>query len=464
MSSSASALGNSASASTYFSGMSNYSQDLNNAISREVQIAGLPIQLLQNNVADLTSQSNELQTLSGDFSSVQSAVATIASAAGSSLSATISQPSVATAAVGSGATAGSYSLQVTNLGSYSEALSTAGPTTVTDPSSQNISTSQSYTLTVGDATPISVSYSGGNLNGLADAINQANAGVQATVIDVGTTAAPDYRLSLQSDQYGSLSMQLNDGNSDRLAVSGTAGQPVQYTLNGQAVSSGSRTVTVAQGLTLNLTSTNPNGAATITVAADASGIGNALSNFVSSYNAAIGELNKNRGQGGGALLGQSIVYELTDALQGIPNYSTGAGSIASLAAVGLEFDDTTGQLSFDQSVFGSAASSQIAALTHFLGSSTGGGFLQTATNTLSGLLDPTSGVLTQDISTIQSSITSTNSQITAKQNQVTQLQASLTQQMAAADAMIYELQQQATEMQNMFTAIQDSEIGSANGA
>ena len=47
---------------------------------------------------------------------------------------------------------------------------------------------------------------------------------------------------------------------------------------------------------------------------------------------------------------------------------------------------------------------------------------------------------------------------------MTQLQTNLTQQMSAADAMIYELQQQSTEMQDMFTAMQDSEIGSANGA
>lgn len=448
---------------SYFSGMSNYSQDLNNAISREVQIAQLPITLLQNNVSTLSSQSSELQTLSGLFSSVQSAVANIDSAAGSAMSATVSDPSLATATLGSFATAGTYSLQVTNLGSYSDALSTSGLTTVTDPTSQNLSSSTSYKLTVNNVTT-SISAPAGNLNALAQAINNANAGVQATVISVGTATAPDYRLSLQSDQYGSVSMQLNDGTTDLLAASGATGQAVQYTINGQAVSSGSRTVTVAQGLTLNLTGTNPDIAATITVAPDASSVGNALSNFVSSYNQAITELGRNRGQGAGALAGQSIVYELTDALQGIPNYSTGGGNMASLAAVGLSFNNDTGQLSFDQSAFDTATSGSTGALTQFLGSATGGGFLEMATNTLSGLMDPTSGVFTEDINAVQSSITSINSEITTKQDQVTQLQTSLTQQMSAADAMIYELQQQSTEMQDMFTAMQDSEIGSANGA
>jgi flagellar capping protein FliD len=169
-------------------------------------------------------------------------------------------------------------------------------------------------------------------------------------------------------------------------------------------------------------------------------------------------LGNNRGQTDVALAGQSIVYQLTENLQGLANYSTSSGNISSLAALGVTFDDTTGQLSFDQSAFDSATSGQTAALTQFLGSAATGGFLQTATNTLTSILDPTTGVLPQDISSIQANIASTNTQITTKQTQVSQLQSNLTQQMAAADAMIYDLQQQASEMQDMFTAEQDSEM------
>ena len=453
----------SSSGTTYFSGMSNYSQDLNNAIQREVEIASLPIQLLQNDVNDLTNQSGELQTLSGDFSSVQSAVSGLASAAANTLAASVSNGSVATATLGSGATAGSYSLEVTSLGSYSDSLSIDGLPTVTDPASQNVSTSGNYTLTVGTAnTPIS--YSGGNLNGLAQAINDGNAGVQATVVNVGSNSAPDYRLSLQSVSLGPVSMQLSDGTQNLLPASdNTPGTLAGYSVNGHPVQSNSDTVTLAPGLTLQLTGTSA--ATTVTVAAESSGIGSALQSLVSAYNTATTELGKNRGQSGGALAGQSIVYNLTNALQSLANYSTGTGGISSLAALGVIFNDTTGQLSFDQSVFDSATGSgQAAALTQFLGSATGGGFLQAATNTLAGMVDPTTGVLTAQINSIQANITSTNLQITGKQNQVTQLQTNLTQQMAAADAMIYELQQQATEIQDMFTAIQDAQIGSANGA
>ncbi|HXM42070.1 MAG TPA: flagellar filament capping protein FliD [Bryobacteraceae bacterium] len=463
MSTSASAL-SSAAAVTYFNGMSTYSSSLNSAISRAVQIADLPIQLLQNDVNNLTNQTTELQTLTTDFTNVQSAVASLASAAGNMLSASVSDGS-ATATVGSAATAGSYSLAVDSLGSYSNALSDDGLTTVTDPTSQNISSSASFTLSVttGAASstnpPVvtSIAYSGGNLNGLAQAINDQDAGVQATVVDVGSNSAPDYRLSLQSDSLGDVTMQLNDGSQDLETASGVTGTVAEYSINGQPVSSDSDTVTLAPGLTVLLTGTNSS-PATVTVAADPSGVGSALQSLVSAYNTANTELANNRGQTDVALAGQSIVYELTEGLQSLANFPGGSGNISSLAALGVSFSDTTGQLSFDQSTFDAATTGQTAALTQFLGTAAGGGYLEAATNTMTGIMDPTTGILPQDIASIQANIASTNTQITTQQTQVTQMQSNLTQQMAAADASIYDLQQQASEMQDMFTAEQDSEM------
>jgi len=466
MSSAASALGSASSAATpttYFTGMSTFSASLNNEISQEVQIASLPIQLLQDDVTTLTNQQTELQTLSTDVTNVQSAVTSLASAAGSMLTASVSDGS-ATATVGSTATAGSYSLGVTNLGSCSDALSNDGLITVTDPTSQNISASDSYTLSVtvgsGAATNTPISFSGGNLNVLAQAIDESGAGVQATVVDVGTSSAPDYRLSLESDQLGAVTMQLNDGSQDLLTTS-QAGVAAQYTLNGQPLSSDSDTVTLAPGLTVQLTNTNLS-PATVTVAADPSGVGTALQSFVTAYNKAMTELDNNRGQTDVALAGQSIVYELTDALQSLGNYSAGSGNISSLAVLGVGFEDETGQLSFTQSTFDTNTSGQTDALTQFLGSATGAGFLEAATNTITSLLDPTTGILPNDENSVQSNITSTNTQITAKETAVTQLQTNLTQQMAAADTLIYDLQQQSTEMQGMFTAEEDNNMAAGS--
>jgi len=62
---------------------------------------------------------------------------------------------------------------------------------------------------------------------------------------------------------------------------------------------------------------------------------------------------------------------------------------------------------------------------------------------------------------VQANITSTNTEITAKEAAVTQLQTNLTQQMASADTLIYDLQQQQSEIQGMFNAEQANQIQSA---
>jgi flagellar hook-associated protein 2 len=444
----------STSASAIFTGTSTYSQDLQNVIAREVAIASLPITQLQNNVSQLTAQSGELQTLGSRFSALQAALSNLSAAAGQMLSATSSNPSALQPTLSSGALAGSYSLTVDNLGSFSNALSLdhlGAP--VTDPNTQSISASGTYTLTVGAAAPTLIQPAGPGLNALAQAINQAHAGVQATVVNVGGSAAPDYRLSLQSEQLSDVSMQLNDGTQDLLAPTGDPGQPARYTVNGRPVESASRSVTLAPGLTVELTGTTAGAPATLTVAPDNTAAGNALSAFVSAYNAAVDELNHNRGQGGGALAGQSILSTLDNTLHQLTAY-TGGGAISSLASLGLTFADTSGHLSFDAETFQAATGNQLDGLAQFLGSPDSGGFLQRATNVLNGIEDADSGSLTLAIQATLNEIGNVNEQIGEQQRRVDLLQANLTQQMAAADALIASMQQQAVYFNGMFTAMQ----------
>ena len=119
------------------------------------------------------------------------------------------------------------------------------------------------------------------------------------MVNVGGNSAPDYRLSLQSSQLGPVTMQLNDGTNNLLSPTGATGQLAQYTVNGKQVQSDSDTVTLAPGVTVELTGSNPMASSTVTVAADPSGVGTALQSFVTAYNAAMSELNNNRGQTGG---------------------------------------------------------------------------------------------------------------------------------------------------------------------
>jgi flagellar hook-associated protein 2 len=280
-------------------------------------------------------------------------------------------------------------------------------------------------------------------------------------VNIGSPSAPDYRLSLQSSALGTVALQLYDGTQNLLGTP-INGTPASYQVNGQPttpISSDTDTITLAPGLTVNLLAP---GNTTVTVASDNTGAANALSSFVSAYNAASSELTNNRGTAGGALTGQSIVFALEQSLESLSGYSGGSGSVTSLADLGIGFNQT-GQLTFDQAQFSTVAASDPSDVAAFLGSAESGtGFLNAATNVLNSLGNATNGVFEASESTVQQQITTDNQQITATQARVTQVQNQMTAQMSAADALIASLQTQATYFTNYFTAEQDVENSIAN--
>ena len=218
----------SSSAGTYFTGNSTFSADLNNQISHAVAESTLPITQLQNQQSTITGQQTELQKLGGDFSTFQTAVGAVDSAVSSgSLAASVANTSVASAILGTGALAGSYSVNITNLGSLANTISTAtnsdttSTATVTNPASASISSSSTFTLTVG-TTNYSLTPASNNLNSLAAAINASGANVQASVVNTGTVASPSYELSIQGTAANASTVTLNDGTSNLLGATNTA--------------------------------------------------------------------------------------------------------------------------------------------------------------------------------------------------------------------------------------------------
>jgi flagellar hook-associated protein 2 len=123
-----------------------------------------------------------------------------------------------------------------------------------------------------------------------------------------------------------------------------------------------------------------------------------------------------------------------------------------MPSLGLTFDKN-GVLQFDSAVLAAAAAKDIAGVTEFLGSVTGGGFLKTASDTLNSLTDSASGVISDMLKSITGEITATGHRIDDNQDRVDKLTDSLNAQMAAADALIAALQQQATYFTNMFAAM-----------
>jgi flagellar hook-associated protein 2 len=429
-------------------GGSTFGPDLQNAVNRAIAIASLPIQQMTAEQQLIQAQSSELNTISGLFTTLQSSLQSFPNGSGSSgLAAAVSDQTVLQANLTGSSLQGSYTIQVLNPGSSSTAVSSAGSTPVTDPTSQNISSSTSFTLTVG-TTNYTITPGSQNLNALAAGINSSGAAVQATVVNLGSPSAPDYRLALQSTSLGNIALQLNDGTTNFLTTT-SPGASASYTINGQpsvGISSNSDTVTIAPGLNVTLEKA---GTATVTVSANTSALSNALNSFVSNYNVVLAELQKQHGQNAGPLAGDNTVLTMQNSLRELVNYTGGSGSITSLTQLGIQYTQQ-GTLSFDPTALSGLSSQQISDAFSFLGDSSTGGYLQSAANTLKGLLDPTTGVIPNEAQNLQTQNQHEADAISAAQDRVNQLNTSLTAQMAAADALIATLQNQTQFIDGLF--------------
>ncbi len=431
-----------------FNGSSSFAPDLQTALNRAIAIASLPIKQLSAQKQKIDDQSTELNTISGLFNTLQKALDGLASGSGSKLlSANVSDSSVIKANLTGSALQGTYAIEVLDPGSASSALSNAGSPPVTDPSTEGISASASYTLTVGSNT-FTLTPDTKSLNSLASAINASGAGVQATIINLGSPSAPDYRLALQSTSLGDVALQLNDGASDLLNSTNT-GATASYTVNGQppgGITSDSSTVTIAPGLNVTLEKA---GTSTVTVAGDTSELSKALSSFVDAYNAVVGELQKNHGKSAGALTGDSSILYMETSLRQLVNYSASSISITSLTQLGIQFTQQ-GTLTFNSSALSGLSSQQIADSISFLGDPNSGGYLKSASDTLKSVLDPITGLIPSEQQTIQKQSDRQSSAISDAQDRVNTLANNLMAQMAAADALIASLEQQTKFITGIF--------------
>ena len=198
--------------------------------------------------------------------------------------ATSSDTTAVSAVADTGATAGTTSLTVTALAR--NAIATAG-TGVASAESTVAAGAGSFSFQVGTGDVQTVTLSAATtLEDLASAINDLSAGATASVVNLGTTAAPDYRLQLTSDETG-VSHDLTivaDDTTLGIAVTQTA-QNASFTISGfvDPVVRESNTVgDLIPGVTLSLHATG--GPVTVTVATDSDGVANALKNVVKAFN------------------------------------------------------------------------------------------------------------------------------------------------------------------------------------
>jgi flagellar hook-associated protein 2 len=438
---------------TVFTGASAYSNDFQAVIARAVAIRSLGLNALSTQKAQIIAQGAAVSSLDTAFSNLQNAVTAIGTSTGvAALSAAVSTSGFVQPALAAGALPGSYSIEVTNLGAATNTLSKNAQILVTDPSAQNISPGTNFTLTV-NGVDTAITPAASNLNSLVTAINANSAlNVQASIVNIGSSGTPDYRLALQSTKLGVNTIQLSNGNTPLLDTLST-GALATYKVNGLAasISSDSRTVTLAPGLTVALLQQSPVGvASTITITKSTASTSNALSAFAVAYNAAVSEIDKSRGSTAGVLAGNSILSSLSQSLENISSYSSGASSLPNLTSLGFSFDKS-GVLSFDPVAFGVATTGNNTALYTLLGD-TNSGFIQSANSVLTYLEDPTADTTKTTETALTALSTQQDTLIADEQARVDQFRVDLTSRISASDALIASLQQQVTFVTGLFAA------------
>ncbi|MEG1209827.1 MAG: flagellar filament capping protein FliD [Leclercia sp.] len=268
------------------------------------------------------------------------------------------------------ALAGKYTIEVTQLAKAQTLTSKK-----MDDSKTAIATSDSQITfqPAGDGKkPVTIDISAANssLTGIRDAINKADAGVSASIINVGNG---EYRLSLTSKETGednamTISVSGDSALQAFMGYNGTKGdnsngmeesvtaQNALLKVNNVDIENSSNTISDAlEDITLNLTDVTT-GNQTLTITTDNTKATKAINDWVTAYNAlqdTFSSLTKYtavdagadaQSTTNGALLGDTTLRTIQTQLKTMLSSSVGGSTIKTLSQVGITTDPDSGKL------------------------------------------------------------------------------------------------------------------------
>jgi len=337
----------------------------------------LPAAALQTQETPMKAQISALGKVQSALSGLQSALGTLGNIEALSQRTVSSSPnSVVQATATNSAPVGTYSLSNIQL-AQSETLISSGSA-----SASGSLGAGSISIKVGGNSAVTVNITSGSssLSGIAAAIDQAGAGVNATVLFDGST----YRLVLTGNGTGTANgftvsgtgglagLSYHTGALD-LAVSQAAAN-AGFSWNGISVTSGSNTISgVLPGVTLTLAGS---GSATVSVSQSTDDLDSAAQGVVQALNQTLGTINQesvfSATSGAGPLLGDVGVEELRQSLLDSLTAQLGVGGAAgsssfnSLSSVGFQIT-SGGTIALNNTTFQNAAQTNYAAVASLLG-------------------------------------------------------------------------------------------------
>lgn len=340
--------------------------DINTIVTQLMTVEKRPLTLLAAKQSAIDAKISSYGMLKSAFSTLQTAAEGLSKAdVFAARKATIADGNVATVAASTTATPGNYSIEVSSLARAQVTASAAfaGGSSATVGSGTLTIELGSYSggaFTVNpDKTPVTVTIpnTATSLGDVRDAINAANAGVTASLLNDGTGT----RLVIASKEGGTANtvrITANDSDGDNTDAAGlsrltydasTGGssnmsEKVTATdallkVNGIDVVSSTNTLTsTIEGVTLTLKNTNVGSPTALTVSNDSSGAKAAVEKLVKSYNDAILTIKNQTAYNsttdkGAALSGESTVLSLRSRLASVVTGEIAPG--VSLASIGV---------------------------------------------------------------------------------------------------------------------------------
>ena len=381
----------------------------------------------------------------------------------STFAATLSGTGI-TASAGTGAVAGTYSLNVTQI-AQAQSISSGA---FTSTQANGLGTGNLTISVGGKSMQVAVTSSNDSLSDIASAINSStsNPGLTATVVSgsdgqhlvlssTNTGAANTISVSVTDlagdNGLSSLGVTSSAGtpagspstwtsaNSSQPWTQSTAAQDAQFTINGTPADSGTNTVTtVLPGVTLNLTAaaipaagSTTSATQTLTIAPDTTAEVNDIESFVSDYNAVVSQMGNlstfsstaTAGSQGGPLLGDTMLNQIQDTLGNLVSGSVSSGGVtATLSSLGITLNDD-GTLSVDPTTLTTAVQSNPTAVGTLFNSTNGlGQQMNASINTFTqsgGIMDIRTNALTADLTNVKTqatALTAYTAQLTSQYN------------------------------------------------
>lgn len=457
-----------------FGGLGN-GLDFGQVVDQLVKVARLPVDRLADKKASLNSKSTDYATLSTKLVMLQSAADKLRLSTSFDRTGTSVSDSTALSAAGSStATAGTYSIRITQLAQSHQLTNKAAKAVAATSTDIVGGTSGTFTFRVGNGADQTVTLgSTATLDDLRTAVNDLGAGVTASIINTGSDTTPAYRLVLTAVSTGAangVTIVSDDTDLDLDNSSGTGGvdtlqaaqdatvvvgdpnqNPVTLTRSSNVVSD------AIPGVTLTLLKTTGSSTVQVGVSRDVAAVKANITALATAYNDVVKFINERNTydtatKKGGIFFNEPTVRGvLTQLRTALSSSVAGLSSVSTAGEIGFK-TERDGTVTIDDAKLDTAlASSYSAVKSLFINQTSSTGIAQLVNNAVDVLDDAVSGALTLRKNGLTKQITDLTAEIARKEDAVAQYEDRLRRQYAALDGLLGRLQSQIGFLQTSST-------------